>query len=141
VGSNIPLATLEGQDRVRLRRQLLGDSEGFLVAGFGARHDRDITGALYALGRLKRERPAKLVWIGGGSASEQERLSIGEAMRLNGLEENDVHWTGQLPHSNVSNLLSVCDLMMLPFVDGISTRRGSAAAALQHGLPLLTTRG
>jgi glycosyltransferase involved in cell wall biosynthesis len=141
VGSNIPLATISEAHRTRVRKQLLGESEGLLVAGFGARHDRDIPAALYALQQLKRERPAKLVWIGGGSAGERERLSIEEAMRVNGLEEDDVNWTGQLPHSEVSRLLSVCDLMMLPFVDGVSTRRTSAVTALQHGLPLLTTRG
>ena len=141
VGSNIPLATIDEAHRTRLRRQLLGESEGLLVAGFGARHDRDIPAALYALQQLKRERPAKLVWIGGGSVGERERMSIEEAMRLNGLEEDDVNWTGQLPHFEVSRLLGVCDLMMLPFVDGVSTRRTSAVTALQHGLPLLTTRG
>src|SRR5439155_685810 len=41
----------------------------------------------------------------------------------------------------ISKLLSACDLMLLPFVDGISARRTSAVTALQHGLPLLTTRG
>ena len=30
--------------------------------------------------------------------------------------------------------------MVLPFVDGVSTRRTSAVTALRHGLPLLTTR-
>ncbi len=141
VGSNIPLAMTGEADRTRLRKQLLGDSNGFLVGGFGARHDRDIPNALHALGRLKRERSAKLAWIGGGSASEDERVRVAETMRLHGLEEDDVNWTGQLPHCDVSTLLSVCDLIMLPFVDGVSTRRTSAVTALQHGLPLLTTRG
>jgi glycosyltransferase involved in cell wall biosynthesis len=62
-------------------------------------------------------------------------------MRLNGVDEGDVTWTGHLPHSEVSKLLSVCDLMILPFLGGVSTRRTSAVTALQHGLPLLTTRG
>ncbi len=141
VGSNIPLATISEAQRTRLRRQLLGDAEGLLVAGFGARHDRDIPAALYALQQLKREQPAKLVWIGGGSAGERERASIEQTMPLNGLEEDEVNWTGQLPHCEVSGLLSVCDVVMLPFVDGVSTRRTSAVTALQHGLPLLTTRG
>lgn len=33
------------------------------------------------------------------------------------------------------------DLYLAPFPDGISTRRGSAIVALQHGVPLLSTRG
>jgi len=141
VGSNIPLAMTSGADRSRLRKQLLSDSNGLLVAGFGARHDRDMAGVLHALGRLKKEGPVKLVWIGSGSAGEREQAGIEDAVRVDGLEEGDVYWTGQLPHCEVSRLLSVCDVMMLPFVDGVSTRRTSAVTALQHGLPLLTTRG
>jgi glycosyltransferase involved in cell wall biosynthesis len=98
-------------------------------------------GALYAYRELKRLAPAKLLWIGGGKPDAQHSLRIARAIRDNGLREEDVIWTGVLPHPDVSRLLSACDLMLLPFVDGLSTRRTSAAAALQHGLPVLTTRG
>ncbi len=140
VGSNIPLATLSEDERARLRRRLMNNADGLLVAAFGARHDRDVPAALYAFAQLKKETPAKLVWIGGGSTGDRERGSIKELMSLNGLGKGDVEWTGQLPHPDVSRMLRACDLMMLPFVDGISTRRGSAVTALQHELPLLTTQ-
>jgi len=141
VGSNIPLVAINEDERRLLRRQLLGGTDGLLLAGFGSRHDRDIPAALYGLQRLKRLGPVKLVWIGGGSPADNHRTNIEQAMRLNGLTEEDVKWTGQLPHPEVSRLLSICDLMVLPFIDGVSTRRGSAVTALQHGLPLLTTGG
>ena len=32
------------------------------------------------------------------------------------------------------------DIFLSPFIDGVSTRRGSFFAALQHGLPIVTTR-
>lgn len=141
VGSNIPLAPMSDDDRVRLRTGILRKSDGFLMAGFGARHDRDIPTALYGLEQLKRYGPAKLLWIGGSSPDHQQMMRVEEVMRDRGLDENDVEWTGALSHPEVSRLLSVCDLMVLPFIDGVSTRRTSAVTALEHGLPLLTTRG
>ena len=141
VGSNIPQTTISEPDRARLRRELLGRSNGLLMAGFGAQHDRDIPAVLYGLQQILTERSAKLLWIGGRSANQRYGVSIEQAVRANGLEDKDVKWTGVLPHPEVSKLFSACDLVILPFVDGVSTRRGSAVTALQHGLPLLTTHG
>jgi len=33
------------------------------------------------------------------------------------------------------------DLLMAPFLDGLSGRRASALAAMEHGVPVVTTRG
>jgi len=141
VGSNIPLATFNEEDRCQVRRRFFANEEGILVACFGASHDRDLKAVLHGLARLKREGPAKLVWIGGGDPDQERSSSIERAMVANGLTPNDVVWTGVLPHPEVSRMLNACDVMMLPFIDGVSTRRTSAVTAFQHGLPLLTTRG
>ena len=140
-GSNIPLAPISEEERVRLRKGVLGKSDGLLVAGFGARHDRDIPAVLHGLQQLKMHTHAKLLWIGGGSPDKMHTLRIEEAIRDCGLENKDVEWTGVIPHQEVSRLLSACDVMVLPFVDGVSTRRTSAVSGFQHGLPVLTTRG
>jgi glycosyltransferase involved in cell wall biosynthesis len=139
VGSNIPLATITEEDRAHLRSQVLGGRDGFLVASFGARHDRDLPAVLYGLAQLKREHVAKLIWIGGGSPSEQDRIGIEKAMERERITKDDIELAPNLSHPEVSRLLSICDVMMLPFIDGVSTRRTSAVAALQHRLPLLTT--
>jgi len=141
VGSNVPTAPLSVEDRGRLRVGLLGTEDGTLVGGFGAVHDREPTLVLDALAALKRDRPAKLVWIGGGGLHEPYRSNVHRAMRLHGLTEDDVVWTGVLPHTQVSRLLSSCDVVALAYSDGVSSRRGSAIAVLQHARPLLTTRG
>jgi glycosyltransferase involved in cell wall biosynthesis len=141
VGSNIPAAFISEEERMRIRNHLLGGTEGFLLAGFGAQHDRDVPAILYGLRQLKSAARTKLVWIGGGRPIEEHRLRIQSAIVDNQLNESDIEWTGVLPHTEVSRLLSACDIAVLPFVDGVSTRRTSAVAALQHGLPLLTTRG
>ena len=48
---------------------------------------------------------------------------------------------GALPGPEVSCRLREIDLYLAPFVDGVSTRRTSLMAALQHGRAVLGTRG
>jgi glycosyltransferase involved in cell wall biosynthesis len=52
-----------------------------------------------------------------------------------------VVYTGYAEPDTVSRLLSSGDLFLAPYIDGISARRGSAIAALAHGLPTLSTDG
>jgi glycosyltransferase involved in cell wall biosynthesis len=52
-----------------------------------------------------------------------------------------VHATGRLRADDLSRHLSACDLMVQPYPDGISTRRGSAMAALSHGIAVVTNSG
>lgn len=47
----------------------------------------------------------------------------------------------QSPESEISNILSLSDAYFCPFMDGVSARRGSLIAAMQHGLPIVTTKG
>ena len=49
--------------------------------------------------------------------------------------------TGGLPAQKLADTLSACDLVVQPFEDGISARRGSAIAPLALGIPLATTSG
>jgi hypothetical protein len=48
---------------------------------------------------------------------------------------------GMLRPESLSSLLSAGDLYLAPFVDGVSTRRTSLVAALQHALPVVGTTG
>ena len=45
------------------------------------------------------------------------------------------------PADEVSRRLSAADLNLSAFIDGVSTRRGSLMAALQHGVASVGTRG
>jgi glycosyltransferase involved in cell wall biosynthesis len=49
--------------------------------------------------------------------------------------------TGGLAARDASRHLQACDLMIQPYPDGVSTRRGSMMAVLAHGLPAVTTVG
>lgn len=49
--------------------------------------------------------------------------------------------TGVLGAAEASCAISACDLMMQPYPDGATTRRGSLIAALAHGRAIVTTAG
>ncbi len=49
--------------------------------------------------------------------------------------------TGTLPADEISLAISSCDLMMQPYPDGVSSRRSSIMAALDHARPIVTTLG
>lgn len=49
--------------------------------------------------------------------------------------------TGYLPTAEVSQMLQSIDLLLLPFIDGVSERRTSFMAGLSHGTPVVTTYG
>jgi glycosyltransferase involved in cell wall biosynthesis len=49
--------------------------------------------------------------------------------------------TGVLPSQEIAAHIAACDLMVQPYPDGVSTRRGATMAVLANGRPLLTTSG
>jgi hypothetical protein len=49
--------------------------------------------------------------------------------------------TGFVSDEEVSREFSEADVMLAYFVDGLSTRRGSVMAALEHGVSVLSTMG
>jgi glycosyltransferase involved in cell wall biosynthesis len=49
--------------------------------------------------------------------------------------------TGSLEGGALATHLSVCDLLLQPYPDGVTTRRGSLMAGLALGLPIVTTEG
>lgn len=52
-----------------------------------------------------------------------------------------VEATGELPPEELSRWIRKCNIMIQPYPDGISSRRGTAMAALCHGVPMVTTKG
>jgi glycosyltransferase involved in cell wall biosynthesis len=142
VGSNIPRVDVSAEDVQRVREKLGMDRTALLIGSFGSVGPHGEVGlVLKAVEKLKPEGSLKLLWIGrsgphtGRGAKWQE---TNQSVRDGSAE---MIWTGSLPHPDVSRLMAACDLFVLPFTDGISSKRTTLAAALLHGLPILTTRG
>ena len=72
---------------------------------------------------------------------DQSREYREELLRRHPELATRVHATGKLPAEELSCHLAACDLLLQPYPDGVSSRRGSFMAGLEHGKPMLTTSG
>jgi glycosyltransferase involved in cell wall biosynthesis len=110
---------------------------GLLLGHFGT-YGHLVTDLLEpALVRLLRERDdLSVVLLGRGSEGYRAAL----AGRHPDLARR-VAATGALPAAELSLHLQACDLLLQPFPDGVTSRRGSVMAALAHGRPVVTTAG
>jgi glycosyltransferase involved in cell wall biosynthesis len=120
-----------------VRHELAVMPDAMLVGSFGsvgAGREAVLLESLAALDAAGRR--ANLLLIGAGS--ESTRAAI-----LSGRPEvaTRVHATGRTDASAISRYLRACDVLVQPYVDGISGRRSSASAALAHGCPIVTTHG
>ncbi|HEX4794864.1 MAG TPA: glycosyltransferase family 4 protein [Humisphaera sp.] len=134
VGSNITRVPV---NREEMRRSLNIFPQELMLGVFGsvsaARNGPWINAATGALRHIPGKKT--LLYIGADGAA------LASAMGLNlmaGVAERNM---GCLPSDQVSRHLQVVDVFLSPFSDGVSTRRGSMMAALQHGLPTVATRG
>ena len=134
-GSNIE----EGGWTREAARAALGLEAEALVAGvFGTAHySRLLPLVRAAAERLQAEHAARgagadflVLYVGPHGAAVKEALA--------GLPVRDL---GALPSAEVSRALAAMDLHLVPFFRGVSTRRGSFIAGLQHGLPSVSTHG
>jgi glycosyltransferase involved in cell wall biosynthesis len=114
-------------------RERLGVSDGSLViAMLGTGHPSRLPGHL--------ERAVKAIARRSDGVTV---LNLGDgAAALRGLpDEVRVHAPGRQPADMLARELACADLFLAPFVDGVSTRRGSMMAALQHAVPVVGTDG
>lgn len=129
VGSNVPLLD---EPKVSVRDALGLSPATFVIGYFGSLHNSRlphlVRGAVERIG--SRTDYAVVLYIG----------TDGEALRQH-LGDLPFHDAGRLPAAEVSRHLHAVDLYLAPFLDGVSTRRGSFMASLQHGLPTVATRG
>jgi glycosyltransferase involved in cell wall biosynthesis len=129
VGSNItPVATTP-----RAARERLGLSDRLVVALFGRAHPgRALDYAEAAIAALAEARGTRGLTV----------LNLGaDAPSLDVAPGVDVRTPGHLGADDVSLRLWASDVLLLPFTDGVSTRRTTLMAALAHGRPVLGLRG
>lgn len=85
---------------------------------------------------LRAEAGSRALLFGRGSGKFRSRLI--ESWPDLG---SRVHATGGLSSAEVSAHLQACDVLLQPYPEGITTRRGSAMAGLSHGCAMISTRG
>ena len=142
IGSNIKTYTPHHFEITEVRDQLNLTEGDYLLGYFGFLNEsKGADTLLQALPTLGKR--FHLVFIGGQTgASDATNIAYLKQMKalVNelGLSER-VHWTGFLSDTRVSAFLHAADMLVMPYQDGASLRRGTLMAALAHGRPLITT--
>lgn len=117
-----------------------GRAAGELVVGYFGflRPDKGLDTLVEAFAQVRERQPARLVIAGdpGPDADFVDHLRSLVAER--GLLP-DTLFTGALPAERLSATLRGFDVCVLPFRDGLAPNRGSYAAAVALGLPVITT--
>jgi len=135
VVSNIPV--VNDPEAIRAVRSQYVSTEGSIVGHFGA-YDRDNIELLFASVSPLVGNGSKHVLLLLGKGGERVRDKF---IDLHPEMKERVHATGALDALDLSLHLGACDVMLQPYVDGVSSRRGGTMAALAHGLPVITTSG
>ena len=143
IGSNINARDVLPAEMQAVRQELQLGADDLLLGYFGFLNEtKGADTLLQALAKLPAN--VHLVFIGGrtgtsDTANNQQFFEQLDQMIVDlGLSER-VHWTGFVEDHHVSTYLQTADLMVMPYKDGVSLRRGTLMAALAHGRPLIST--
>ena len=129
VGANLPD---KREARPLIRGRLGLDEDAFVLAAFGTANPSRHLDYIVASANSVAQSMGSAVLFNLGA----------DAPRLSGLSPAvQLHEPGSLPEDDLAAWMAAADLFLAPFVDGVSTRRGSMMAALQHGLPIVGTAG
>jgi len=142
VGANIMPCHKHNGTEVKNWRERLGIAmEDFVMCFFGViRAGKGIELLLEAFRVVHSRYPhTKLLFIGRIDETYFDR-SIKPIINEHEFSSS-ILVTGSCPAEAVSQYFAISNICVLPFEDGVSTKRGSFMAALQHGLPIITTRG
>ncbi len=136
VPSNV--ATDVDAEAVRqVRGELLAGGEGLLVGHFGTFLEKIADYLLEVVPPLlRRDERRRAVMIGRGSDGFTRAL----AEKAPDLGDRIVA-RADLPGREVGEHLAACDLLLQPYLDGVSSRRGSAMAGLALGRAIVTNVG
>ncbi len=137
-GPNIVLE--EGYSPKDFRKQLgIGDRENLILYFGMLRPDKSLFSLLYAVDLLQsRSVPVHLVLVGKDPGGKYSRY-LHSYLKKPG-KEKYFHVLKELPAPEVSSLLKQSDLVVLPYSDGVTEKRGSFAAAVTHECNIVTTR-
>lgn len=140
--------TREGTTTRGRRRAALGvHVADYLLTYFGYVYPgKGIETLLAAFRRVRLRRPEARLLISGGNLILPERPAYGEEMRTLARHlgvADRTHWSGgfRWDADDGSQDLRATDACVLPYDDGVCVHNSSFAAAVAHGLPVITTQG
>jgi glycosyltransferase involved in cell wall biosynthesis len=145
IGSNIAPELPPGFERGEWRGRSGVGPDDWLLGYFGfVNASKGGETLVRALARLAADgRPARLLLIGGRTgASDPTNAEYGGQVKALARElgvEARIGRTGFVSAPEVSAALAACDVVVLPYRDGASFRRGSLMAALAHGCAIVST--
>ena len=137
VPSNVPRCADEAAIE-RCRRELTGGSRDIPLLGHFGTYDEHIRHLLEPClaGVVTRQPRLRVVCLGRNG----DAFAAGLQTRVPALRGRVVA-PGGLPPDAVAARLAACDLVIQPFLDGVTTRRTSLMASLANGCPTVTTVG
>ncbi len=145
IGSNIRGVELSERQRAA-RRTLRGYTDGDLVLAYFGFLNRSKGGLalVKTLHRVAQQQPnARLLMIGEqfGASDPTNRAYVREVEELaRKLRVADrIQWTGGQPDDEVAADLNAIDVLLMPYEDGASLRRGTLMAGLANGCAIVTT--
>lgn len=127
VASNLPDMR---RARVSVRETLGAGRETLVLASFGSGHPSRLMEYVAKTTEAITSAGIRVILLNLGSDSP--------GVQVNGVP---VIAPGYLDDEESARYLAAADIYLAPFVDGVSTRRTTVMAALQHGLPVVGTDG
>jgi glycosyltransferase involved in cell wall biosynthesis len=129
VGSNMPYVGIPPAEA----KQSFGlSSDRFTIGIFGQVNASRMVSTIAEAAEAVCARDPSAVVLYAGPQGDAVRTALPDLPLLD---------LGALPAEDVSRALSAMDVHLAPFMDGISSRRGSALASLQHGVATVSTLG
>lgn len=135
VPSNIPV--LDDPESVEMTRRQHAPGGETVVGCFGSFTFRGGEMLARILPSLLRDRPDRIGLLIGHAGDRLAARLIAEHPDL----AARIHATGGLDPAGISRHLQACDVVVQPYPEGVTTRRGSMMAALAHGLATVTNAG
>ncbi|MCB0038512.1 MAG: glycosyltransferase family 4 protein [Caldilinea sp.] len=145
IGSNIRGRELSPRERAA-RRKVRGYGDDDLVLAYFGFLNRSKGGLalVKTLHQVSQQNPtARLLMIGEqfGASDQTNRdyLEEVEALARKLKVYDRIQWTGRLPDDEVAAELNAIDVLLMPYEDGASLRRGTLMAGLANGCAIVTT--
>ena len=136
VPSNVP-DLVDAARTTEIRSRMLASGARVVVGHFGTFGRYHASILVPALTRILDGAADRVALLVGRNGASMRRAIVRDRPDL----ETRIVATGGLEPAEVSAHLSACDVLVQPYEDGASARRGSLMAGLALGLPVVTNRG